>query len=418
MGRILTYGFAAVLIAWFAFLGLNSPAQVTGEPWRVEPGDRYAVDPEHLAMPYATRSVGNSPRRIDRPKGAVPQVPEGFTANLFADELSHARWLAVSPNGDVFLAEPGAGAITMLRDEDGDGMADMRTQFAGDLRSPHGMAFRPDAFYVADLRGVWRFPYQPGDTTARGAPEMITAPGAFGDVGGHSTRILAFAPDGETFYVAIGSAGNINVEPSPRATVQVFDKDGQNQRTFAAGLRNPVGLEFYPGTDWLYTVVNERDGMGDELVPDYLARIQQGEFFGWPYAYIGPNPQPDFAEKAPELVAETKVPDLLFLSHSAPLGLAFYDGDSFPEAYHGDAFVGLHGSWNAAKPRGYMVARVPFRDGRPEGYYEAFMTGFWAGGTDPAEVWGRPVGIAVAKDGSLLVADDAGRAIWRVSAIP
>jgi glucose/arabinose dehydrogenase len=200
--------------------------------------------------------------------------------------------------------------------------------------------------------------------------------------------------------------------------VQEFDADGSNRRTFATGLRNPVGIAFYPGTDDLYVVVNERDGMGDELVPDYLTRVRRGGFYGWPYSYIGSNPQPGFADKRPDLVARAIVPDVLFRSHSAPLGLVFYQGSQFPGDYRNDAFVALHGSWNAAVPRGYFVARVRFENGRPKGDYEVFASGFWRDSDENAYVMGRPVGLAVARDGALLIADDAGSAIWRVSYRP
>ena len=385
------------------------------EIWIVEPGTTYSVRPEDLPPPGATASASNPPRRVQRPEQAWPQVPPGFKVTLFAEGLGRARWLEVAPNGDVFLTQPRDGQITLLRDSKGDGKADIVQPFLKGLSNPHGMAFQPGAFYFADVRGVWRVPYEAGDQQASATPRLVTRPGALGGRSGHSTRILAFDPTGERFYVAVGSAGNIAVEKTPRATVQVFDADGKNQADFATGLRNPVGLTFHPETGKLYTVVNERDGMGDELVPDYLTEVREGAFYGWPYAYIGPNPQPGFAERAPDLVAETVVPDLLFRSHSAPLGLVFYEGASFPADYQGDAFVALHGSWNAAKPRGYMVARVPFENGQPQGGYEAFMTGFWQGGSAPAQVWGRPAGLAVWQDGSLLIADDTAGVIWRVS---
>ena len=243
----------------------------------------------------------------------------------------------------------------------------------------------------------------------------MTPRGAFGSPGGHWTRNLVFSRDGRRFFVAVGSRANLAEEPAPRATVQVFDADGSGQRTYASGLRNPVGIAFYPGTDDLYVVVNERDGLGDELVPDYLTRVRDGDFFGWPYAYLGANPQPGFADRRPGLVARSKRPDVLFRSHSAPIGLVFYDAGQFPREYRGDAFVALRGSWNASRPRGYMVARVPFENGRPAGAYEAFATGFWAAGERRARVWGRPAGLAIAADGSLLIADDTGGVVWRVS---
>lgn len=381
-------------------------------------GERFEVRPDDLPPPHATRSVANSSQVVDRPDGATPDVPEGFRATVFAGGLSHPRWMTVADNGDVFLAEPGEDRITLLRDADGDGKAEFVDIFADGHYSPHGLAIRHGHLYVADTSGISRYPYRPGQTRADGPPEKVTVRGAFGSQGGHWTRNLVFSPDGRQIFVAIGSARNIAAEDPPRATVQVFDADGGGQRTFATGLRNPVGIAFYPGTDDLYVVVNERDGLGDELVPDYLTRVPDGEFFGWPYSYIGSHPQPGFADRRPDLVARATTPDLLFRSHSAPLGLVFYDGTQFPADYRGDAFVALHGSWNAARPRGYMVVRVPFAGGRPVGGYEAFATGFWIGGEGHARVWGRPAGLAIAADGSLLIADDAGGVVWRVSYEP
>jgi glucose/arabinose dehydrogenase len=260
-------------------------------------------------------------------------------------------------------------------------------------------------------------PYKPGDTKAAGRRELVGAEGALGSGGGHWTRNIAFSPDGAHFYVSVGSAGNIDEERAPRATVQEFKADGSGQRTFASGLRNPVGIAFYPGTSDLYVVVNERDGLGDGLVPDYLTRLKDGGFYGWPYAYIGPHPQPDYAQRRPDLVKATIVPDVLFQSHSAPLGLVFYEGAQFPAAYRGGAFVALHGSWNSGKPTGYKVVFVPFKDGKPAGAPEDFLTGFLP---DPKSgvAYGRPVGVAVDAKGALLVADDVGNIVWRIAPKP
>lgn len=379
------------------------------------PGMRIEVKSSDFPAPYAAPSAGNRAEPAEGRSGRMPRVPDGFVVNRFADGFRHARWLTVASNGDVFLAEPRAGHIRLLRDADGDGRAEVNQVFVIGFQRPHGMAIRNDAFYFADASAVWRVPYKPGDLKASAKPQQVTANGAFGAAGGHWTRNIAFAPDGAKFYVAIGSATNIDEDPVPRATIQEFSADGQNQRTFASGLRNPVGIAFYPGSNDLYTVVNERDGLGDELVPDYLTRVRDGGFYGWPYSYIGSHPQPDFAQKRPDLVKQAIVPDVLFRAHAAALGLAFYTGDQFPADYKGDAFVALHGSWNAIQPRGYQVVRVPFKDGRPVGHYEVFMSGFWIGGAEPAQVIGRPVGLAVAGDGSLLVADDSANVIWRVS---
>lgn len=398
---------AALMFLIVVLASLPAAAQQAG------PGARFEVTPDDLPAPGSEESVANRNMNIERPEGARPQVPAGFRVTLFADGLSHARWLAVAPGGDVFLAEPREGRITVLRDEDGDGRADLNATFAGGLARPHGMAFHDGHLYVADTQRVWRFAYRPGQTDG-GEPEPLTPDGALGDASGHWTRNIAIHPDGSRFYVAIGSRGNIAEEEPPRATIKEFDIGGDGGRIFASGLRNPVGITFRPGTEELWSVVNERDGMGDHLVPDYLTRVREGAFYGWPYAYIGSNPQPGFADRRPEMVERTVVPDLLFESHSAPLGLAFYDAEAFPESYRGDAFVALHGSWNRAEPTGYKVVHVPFEDGRPVGHYVNFLTGFWLSGRQPARVWGRPVGLAVAADGSLLVADDVGQVVWRV----
>jgi len=345
-------------------------------------------------------------------------MPEGFSVNYFAYGLDNARWMTVAPNGDVFLAEARPGRITLLRDSDGDGQADITRVFAKNHRYPHGMVIRDGYLYVTDLDNIWRYSYADDQLRATEPPRGMLQPGALGGRRGHITRTLAISPDGRRFYVAIGSKNNIAEEDPPRASVQEFNLDGSGQRTYASGLRNAVGIAFRPGSDDLYVVVNERDGVGDELVPDFLTRVEDGDFFGWPYAYVGPNPQPGYGDKRPDLVAQTKLPDVLFRSHSAPLGLVFYDGSAFPAEYQGDAFVALHGSWNAASPRGYMIARVRFDKGRPVGDYEVFATGFWERGDTTAEVWGRPAGLAVAADGSLLIADDMGGVIWRISYEP
>ncbi len=261
----------------------------------------------------------------------------------------------------------------------------------------------------------------PGQQRAVAAPERITPPDAFGEPGGHWTRNIVFSPDGQHFYVAIGSEGNIAEEPLPRASIKRFNADGSGGAVFAHGLRNPVGIAFHPRTGALFTVVNERDGMGDGLVPDYLTQVREDGFYGWPYAYIGPNPMPRYAKRRPDLVKRTIVPDVLFESHSAPIGMAFADSPQFPREWRDDAFVALQGSWNSAVPTGYKVVRVPFKNGEPLGWYENFVTGFWVDtekgwtGSSRAQVIGRPAGLALWNDGSLLIADAASNTVWRVS---
>lgn len=376
------------------------------------PGTKHEIRAQDLPKPYATPAVDNSSRTVARPNGWLPQMPKGFTISAFATGLSDPRWMALAPNGDVFLAEPDANKITLLRDTRHNGHADQTFTFARGFDRPHGLAFHNGALYVGDLNAVWKLDYSDG-ATQRGHQQRITQQ-SFGGKQGHSTRDIAFGPDG-TLYVAIGSAGNVETsDPPTRASVQKVSANGRLS-TFAGGLRNPVGIVFQPGTNQMWVTVNERDALGDNLPPDYATHVEDGAFYGWPYAYIGTHPDPTFGSKRPDLVAKTKTPDVLFQPHSAPLGLAFYEGSQFPAEYRGDAFVVLHGSWNSGQPHGYKVVRVHFAGGKPAGGYEDFVTGFWDGKTSPAHVYGRPAGLLVAKDGSLLIADDAGKTVWRIA---
>ncbi len=376
-------------------------------------GTQYHIRVEDLPAPYATKSVGNRPVVIDRPAGAQLRVPDGFEVSLFAHGLQHPRGMVVAPDGAVFVTEPNVGQVTRLTDTDGDGRIDRATPFARDFRLPSGIALHNGDLYVADERAVWWLGGVDGRDTAEGR-RPITRAGALGDAGGHWTRMLKFAPDGQSFFVSVGSESNVSEEPKPRATIQRFDLASGEQMLYASGLRNPVGLEFYPGTDRLFTVVNERDGLGDDLVPDFLTEVAESGFYGWPYAYLGSNPDPQYGEIRPDLVAATLEPDVLLAAHSAALDLVFYDRAQFPSAYQGDAFVALHGSWNAAAPTGYKVVRIHFDEGDPVGSYETFVAGFWTEGTTPARVWGRPAGLALTHDGHLLIADDVGGTIWRI----
>lgn len=368
------------------------------------PGTKHQISVQDLPKPYATAAVDNSSKTVPRPAGWLPQGPKGFMISLYASGLSDPRWMALAPNGDVFLAEPDAGKITLLHNG-------KPSPFATGFSRPHGLAFHDGALYVGDDVAVWKLAYKDGDTKA-GARTRITKQ-SFGGTDGHHTRDIAFAPDG-TLYVAIGSAGNVETDDPPtRASVQKVSANG-TFTTFASGLRNPVGIVFRPGTNDMWVSVNERDGLGDDLPPEYITHVEQGAFYGWPYAYIGPHPDPTFGSKRPDLVAKTTTPDVLLQAHSAPLGLVFYEGSQFPADYKGDAFVAFHGSWNSGNPHGYKVVRVHFAGGKPAGGYEDFVTGFWDGKTSPAHVYGRPAGLLVPKDGSLLIADDAGKAVWRV----
>ena len=380
------------------------------------PGTKIKIDLAAMPVPYSPPSPANPPRTITRPAGAMPKAMEGYNVNLFAENLADARNLITAPNGDVFLAASGEGKIMVLRDADGDGKAEKVETFADGFAAPFGIAVGKDFVLIGDTVAVWRFPYKAGDMKAIAKAQQVTKDGALMDPGGHSTRAVTLHPDGSKFYVSIGSRGNINEEPEPRATIQEFKLDGSAQRTYATGLRNAVGTAFYPGTTDIFTVVNERDGLGEELVPDYLTKVVDGGFYGWPYSYMGKNPQPKFADKRPDLVAKAIVPDTPFRSHSAPVGLTFSTGNVFPKEFQGGAFVGLHGSWNAAQARGYHLVYVPWVNGKPADHYIVFLSGFWSQGEKKAEVWGRPAGVAMAKDGSLLVADDLANIVWRVSA--
>jgi glucose/arabinose dehydrogenase len=400
-----------------------------------EIGRRFHIDPNDLPAPKSPPIVTN--RSLVVPfDGQALQVPPGFTATPFATGLVNPRRLLVLPNGDVLVAEQSAGYLTLLRD-DGEGRAKWIDRHVEDLNRPYGLAWRGDELLVADQDGIWRVPHIVGALRAgRPVPpqradqlppderkpmagaygaEMLTKKGVFGITVGHQNRHLAIDPKTGALFVGVGSSGNLGVEPEPKATIQRFDADGSNQTTYASGTRNATALAFHPQTGELWAVVQERDGLGDNLPSDYLIRVQQGGFYGWPYAYIGKHPQPGFANLAPDKVEATITPDLLFQAHSSLLDLVFYEADQFPPEYKGSLFVALKGSWNRSVPTGYKLVRVPFQDGRPEGYYENFATGFWASGEQRAEVWGRPAALAVAKDGSLLVADDTGGTIWRIS---
>lgn len=376
------------------------------------PGQRFSISATNLPKPYATPAVDNSSQVVPRPAQALPRAPVGFAVSVFATNVTDPRWMTVAPNGDVFLAEPDPGRVVVLRPSADGARAAQVSVYASGFDRPHGLAIRNGLLYVADVKAIWRLQYKAGAPKGTGARVHVadtTPPQGVG----HFTRDIAFDSRGNLF-LAIGSRDNVAEDPLPYASVQKVNPEG-TLTTFASGLRNPVGIAFYPGTDDLYVTVNERDGLGDNLPPDYLTRIQQGDFFGWPYAYTGPHPDPDLGKKRPDLVAQTKTPDVLFQAHSAPLGLVFYEGSQFPAEYKGDAFVSLHGSWNSGHPTGYKVVRVHFTNARPENAYENFVTGWWDGSTSPARVWGRPVGLAVAKDGSLLIADDKGNTVWRVA---
>lgn len=376
----------------------------------------FSYDPAKLASPFHTESARRSSRVVPQPANAKLTVPKGFKVNVYAEgDFRYPRWMALAPNGDVFVADSRANSIIVLRDTNKDGKADQRWVWSAKLAQPFGMAFHKDWFYVANTDSIVRFSYKKGQTESVGEPEKIVelTPGGYNQ---HWTRNVLFSRDGKQMFVSIGSASNVDIEADPRrAAISVYDPDGKNHRIYAGGLRNPIGLAWNPKTGELWTAVNERDGLGDDLVPDYATSVKDGGWYGWPYSYIGKNRDPRRKEETP-LVDKTIVPDVLFTSHVAALGIQFYTGKMFPKEYQGDAFVAFHGSWNRAKLSGYTVVRIPFdAKGKLEGNrYENFVSG-WLPDENSNEVWGRPVGLLVNSDGALLIADDGARKIWRVS---
>jgi glucose/arabinose dehydrogenase len=385
--------------------------QVPGRSHRITAGD--------LPAPYASAAAGNPPRVVARPANALPLAPPGFRVNLYASGLSEPRVLRVTPGGDVFVAESGGGQLRVFRGLNADGKPERSSVFAQGLDRPYGIAFyppgpQPQWVYVGTRGKVVRFAYRAGALQALGpAEDVVDLPRG----GGHWTRDLAFSADGSVLYVGVGSASNIDdpdttPEEQNRAAVLAFDPQGGHMRVLASGLRNPSGLALDPADGQLWCVVNERDGLGDDLVPDYVTAVRPQGFYGWPWWYIGPHQDPRHAGRHPELRTRAIVPDVLLQPHTAPLQLAFYDGRQFPAEYRGDIFVSSHGSWNRSVRTGYEVIRIARRGGTVDGGYEDFLTGFVL---PDGKVWGRPVGIAVAPDGALLVSDDASQSIWRVA---
>ena len=372
----------------------------------------YEVRADRLPQPYHSESSGNPPRVISRPKDATLRVPEGFRIEVWADGFTEPRNMVLASNGDVFVADMAGLEVDVLRDTNGDSLPDKRWVFYDGLNRPFGLAFRGPHLYVGNEDAIVRFDYASGQTVAKGDPTTVMPLPR----GGHATRNLIFSKDGSKMYVAVGSDTNVEDETSEpmRAAITEANPDGSEKRTFGSGLRNPIGLAWNPADNALWTVVNERDGLGDDLVPDFATEVRRDGFYGWPFSYIGRNPEPRRGGARPDLVAKAIVPSVLIESHSAPITIAFYEGAMFPATYRGGAFVTLHGSWNRSLRTGYKVVHIPFRDGKPAGGYDDFVTG-WA--PDPAAqtVWGRPAGLLVLRDGSLLVTDDGAGVIWRVS---
>ena len=389
------------------------------------PGEFRKLTVADLPQPFATSSSVNPPSLAPRPQGAMPQALPGFKVELYAAGLDEPRLMRTAPNGDIFLAESRTGQIKVFRGVNKNGQPETTEVFATGLDRPFGIAFYPSGdnpqwIYVGNTGSVVRFPYHVGDLKATGASQMIAeVPSGAGKLGGggHWTRDIAFSLDNKKMYVSVGSrSNNDDTDNNPkelhRADVLEFNPDGSGMRVYAYGLRNCVGLAVHPQTGEVWCSTNERDGLGDNLVPDYITHVQDGGFYGWPWYYMGGFHDPRHAGKHPELKDKVITPDVLLQPHYASLEMLFYNGQQFPEEYRGDIFAAEHGSWNRHSRTGYEVIRAPLKNGHATGEYEDFLTGFV---TADGKVWGRPVGVTVGKDGSLFVSDDGSRSIWHVT---
>ncbi|MGE6218608.1 PQQ-dependent sugar dehydrogenase [Nubsella zeaxanthinifaciens] len=401
------------------------------------------VDSLNLPAPDTTASKTNFSKVVDWPTGKMPMAPEGFVVTRFADGMKSPRNIVIAPNGDILVAlsnserstkEKIANAISgksksevggksvntimLFRDANKDGKPELMETFLTGLNQPYGMAFIGNTFYVANTDGLWMFPYKSGDTKITAAGKKIVSLPA-GGYNNHWTRNLLVSKAKDKIYISVGSGSNVGENGMEhevrRAAILEVNPDGTGEKIYASGLRNPVGMDWAPSTNMLWTAVNERDGLGDDLVPDYITSVKPGGFYGWPYAYFGQHEDPRLKNANLEAVKKTIVPDVAVGSHTASLGLAFYTAAKFPVKYQGGAFIGQHGSWNRSVLAGYKVGFVPFKDGKPTAPMQDFLTGFIAN-ADKSEVYGRPVGVAVANDGALLVADDVSGIIWRVAA--
>jgi len=392
-----------------------------------EPGKVHHITAADLPDPYATKSSAIFSRPVPRPADAWPKAPEGFKVTLYAEDLKTddgkplaPRTIITAPNGDFFVASTNRGEIVVLHDMTADGKFEKMDVFAEGLKLPFGLAFyppgpNPQYLYVGDTDSVLRFPYKAGDTKASAKPETIVPNLPAGP--NHFARGVAFSLDGKHMYISVGSHTNVtdidtDTSEYHRADILVANPDGSDLQVYATGIRNGSGVAINRKTGELWTSVNERDELGDNLPPDYITHVQESGFYGWPWYYTGGHQDPRFPDKHPELKDKAIVPDVLLEPHNASLNITFYEGKMFPKQYDGQLFAAEHGSWNRSVRTGYEVIMVPVKDGHALGNYEDFLTGFV---TPNGDCWGRPVGVAVAKDGSLMVTDDGTNSIWRVT---
>lgn len=385
------------------------------------PGRIHHITVADLPQPYETKSAAVFSRPVPRPADVWPQAPKAFKVQLYSTDLKGPRLIVKAPNGDLFVSETNAGKVMVLRGMTADGKAEQVSEFASGLRLPFGIAFyprgdNPKYVYVADTDKVVRFPYQNGDLKARGPQEVVVPNLPAGPY--HFARGIAFSLDNKRLFISVGSHTNVTDIDKPdsgefhRADILVTNPDGSDLQVYATGIRNGSGITINPQTGELWTSVNERDELGDNLPPDYVTHVQEGGFYGWPWYYTGGHPDPRFPGKHPELKDKAIVPDVLLEPHNASLGITFYEGKQFPSEYQGQLFAAEHGSWNRSVRTGYEVIMAFMKDGHATGSYEDFLTGFVL---PDGNCWGRPVGVAVAQDGSLMVTDDGSNSVWRVS---
>jgi glucose/arabinose dehydrogenase len=389
-------------------MGMNLRGIVLGSALLVTATAVFYAQQKTLPAPFATPSANNRPKVIPQPQGAKLNVPKGFQVEIYQEGFKVPRFMLLGPSNEILISDAArgtGGAVYVLQGKD-------RKAIIEGLDRPYGLAIQDGYLYVGEPESIKRYKYDAKAMTAGPGQEIISLKG-FG--GGHWTRSLLFSHDGKRLCVGVGSGSNVSPGEDPRrAAINCYNPDGTGHEIYASGTRNPIGLRYYPGTDTVWAAVQERDELGDDLVPDYFTHIQKGGFYGWPYAYSGPNEDPRNKGQRPDLVAKTIQGDILLGSHVAVLDFIFYTGKQFPKEYQGGAFLAFHGSWNRSKRVGQSIAFIPFKDGKPSGPMTEALTG-WMLGPDEREVWGRPVGILQLPDGSLLISEDGNNRVWHLS---